>query len=104
MGSLLLAAGAAGQRFALPNARLMVHQPSGGYQGQATDILIHAEETKRVKQRLNEIYVKHTGRDMKSIQEALERDNFMDAAGAKEFGLVDQVLEKRPEEVNASKA
>src|SRR5215216_6366113 len=69
MGSLLLAAGATGQRFALPNARIMVHQPSGGYQGQATDILIHAEETKRVKQRLNEIYVRHTGRDMKSIQE-----------------------------------
>jgi ATP-dependent Clp protease protease subunit len=104
MGSLLLAAGAAGQRFALPNARIMVHQPSGGYQGQATDILIHAEETKRVKQRLNEIYGKHTGRDMKSIQEALERDNFMDATGAKEFGLVDQVLEKRPEELNAPKA
>src|ERR671914_2358185 len=78
MGSLLLTAGATGQRFALPNARIMVHQPSGGYQGQATDILIHAEETKRVKQRLNEIYVRHTGRDMKSIQEALERDNFMD--------------------------
>jgi ATP-dependent Clp protease protease subunit len=104
MGSMLLAAGAPGQRFALPNARIMVHQPSGGYQGQATDILIHAEETKRVKQRLNEIYVKHTGRDMKSIQEALERDNFMDAQGAKEFGLVDQVLEKRPEEVAAAKA
>ena len=101
MGSLLLAAGEAGQRFALPNARLMVHQPSGGYQGQATDILIHAEETKRVKQRLNEIYVRHTGRDMKLIQEALERDNFMDAQGAKEFGLIDQVLEKRPEEMPA---
>jgi ATP-dependent Clp protease, protease subunit len=101
MGSLLLAAGATGQRFALPNARIMVHQPSGGYQGQATDILIHAEETKRVKQRLNEIYVRHTGRDMKSIQEALERDNFMDAQGAKDFGLIDQVLEKRPEEMAA---
>jgi ATP-dependent Clp protease protease subunit len=103
MGSLLLAAGAEGQRFALPNARIMVHQPSGGFQGQATDILIHAEETKRVKQRLNEIYVKHTCRDMKSIQEALERDNFMDAQGAKEFGLIDQVLEKRPEEVASVK-
>jgi ATP-dependent Clp protease protease subunit len=103
MGSLLLAAGATGQRFALPNARLMVHQPSGGYQGQATDILIHAEETKRVKQRLNEIYVRHTGRDMKSIQEALERDNFMDAQGAKDFGLIDQVLEKRPEEMAAAR-
>jgi ATP-dependent Clp protease protease subunit len=100
MGSLLLAAGAKDMRFALPNARIMVHQPSGGYQGQATDILIHAEETKRVKQRLNEIYVRHTGRDMKTIQEALERDNFMDTTGAKEFGLIDQVLEKRPEEVS----
>jgi ATP-dependent Clp protease protease subunit len=99
MGSLLLAAGEAKMRFALPNARIMVHQPSGGFQGQATDILIHAEETKRVKQRLNEIYVRHTGRAIKLIQEALERDNFMDAEGAKEFGLVDEVLEKRPEEV-----
>jgi ATP-dependent Clp protease protease subunit len=98
MGSLLLAAGAAGMRFALPNARIMVHQPSGGFQGQATDILIHAEETKRVKQRLNEIYVRHTGRDIKAIQEALERDNFMDAEGAREFGLIDQVLQKRPDE------
>ena len=97
MGSLLLAAGAKDMRFALPNARIMVHQPSGGYQGQATDILIHAEETKRVKQRLNEIYVKHTGQDIKRIQEALERDNFMDAQSRhKDFGLVDQVLEKRP--------
>ena len=101
MGSLLLAAGKEGQRFALPNARIMVHQPSGGYQGQATDILIHAEETKRVKQRLNEIYVRHTGRDMKTIQEALERDNFMDTQGAKDFGLIDQVLEKRPDETAA---
>ena len=99
MGSLLLAAGEAGMRFALPNVRIMVHQPSGGFQGQATDILIHAEETKRVKQRLNEIYVRHTGRPIKAIQDALERDNFMDAEGAKEFGLVDQVLEKRPEEM-----
>jgi len=99
MGSLLLAAGEAGMRFALPNVRIMVHQPSGGFQGQATDILIHAEETKRVKQRLNEIYVRHTGRPIKAIQDALERDNFMDADGAKEFGLVDQVLEKRPEEL-----
>jgi len=103
MGSLLLAGGAKNMRFALPNARIMVHQPSGGFQGQATDILIHAEETKRVKQRLNEIYVKHTGRDIKAIQEALERDNFMDAEGAREFGLVDQVIEKRPDE-GAAKA
>ncbi|MBP0578883.1 ATP-dependent Clp protease proteolytic subunit [Labrys sp. LIt4] len=100
MGSLLLAAGEKDLRFALPNARIMVHQPSGGYQGQATDILIHAEETRRVKQRLNEIYVKHTGQDIKSIQEALERDNFMDAEQAKAFGLVDHVSEKRPEEAS----
>jgi ATP-dependent Clp protease protease subunit len=98
MGSLLLAAGAKDMRFALPNARIMVHQPSGGYQGQATDILIHAEETRRVKQRLNEIYVRHTGQEIKKIQEALERDNFMDAEQAKSFGLVDQVIEKRPDE------
>ncbi|MDQ0393112.1 ATP-dependent Clp protease proteolytic subunit [Labrys monachus] len=103
MGSLLLAGGAKNMRFALPNARIMVHQPSGGFQGQATDILIHAEETKRVKQRLNEIYVKHTGQDIKAIQEALERDNFMDAEGAREFGLVDQVIEKRPDD-GAAKA
>jgi ATP-dependent Clp protease protease subunit len=99
MGSLLLSAGQGGMRFALPNARIMVHQPSGGFQGQATDILIHAEETKRVKQRLNEIYVRHTGRPIKAIQEALERDNFMDALGAKDFGLVDEVLEKRPDDI-----
>lgn len=104
MGSLLLAAGEAGMRFALPNARIMVHQPSGGFQGQATDILIHAEETKRVKQRLNEIYVKHTKRDIAAIREALERDNFMDADGAKDFGLVDQVIEKRPDEAPPAKA
>ena len=95
MGSLLLAGGEKNMRFALPNARIMVHQPSGGYQGQATDILIHAEETKRVKQRLNEIYVQHTGQDIKKIQEALERDNFMEAEQAKTFGLVDQVVSKR---------
>lgn len=95
MGSLLLAGGEKDMRFALPNARIMVHQPSGGYQGQATDILIHAEETKRVKQRLNEIYVHHTGQDLKRIQDALERDNFMDAEQAKAFGLVDQVVSKR---------
>ncbi|QEN86756.1 ATP-dependent Clp protease proteolytic subunit [Labrys sp. KNU-23] len=103
MGSLLLAAGEKDLRFALPNARIMVHQPSGGYQGQATDILIHAEETRRVKQRLNEIYVKHTGQDIKTIQDALERDNFMDAEQAKAFGIVDHVSEKRPEE-GAAKA
>lgn len=97
MGSLLLAAGEKDMRFALPNARIMVHQPSGGYQGQVTDILIHAREVESLKRRLNEIYVKHTGKDYKAIEEALERDNFMTADVAKEFGIVDQVMEKRPE-------
>jgi ATP-dependent Clp protease protease subunit len=96
MGSLLLAAGEAGMRFALPNARIMVHQPSGGYQGQVTDILIHAREVENLKRRLNEIYEKHTGKDYKAIEEALERDNFMTAEGAKAFGIVDQVMDKRP--------
>jgi ATP-dependent Clp protease protease subunit len=98
MGSLLLAAGEAGMRFALPNARIMVHQPSGGYQGQVTDILIHAREVEGLKRRLNEIYEKHTGKDYRTIEEALERDNFMTADGAKAFGIVDQVMEKRPTE------
>jgi len=97
MGSLLLAAGEKDMRFALPNARIMVHQPSGGYQGQVTDILIHAREVESLKRRLNEIYVKHTGKDYKAIEDALERDNFMTADMAKEFGIVDQVMEKRPE-------
>lgn len=97
MGSLLLSAGEAGQRFALPNARIMVHQPSGGFQGQATDILIHAREIEALKRRLNEIYVKHTGRDIAEIEQALERDNFMTADAAREFGLIDQVLSKRAE-------
>ena len=83
-------------RFALPNARVMVHQPSGGYQGQVTDILIHAREVESLKRRLNEIYEKHTGKDYKAIEEALERDNFMTADVAKAFGIVDQVMEKRP--------
>lgn len=100
MGSLLLTAGAAGQRFSLPNSRIMVHQPSGGFQGQATDILIHARETERLKQRLNEIYVRHTGNDYDSVVGALERDNFMSAEEAKSWGLIDQILESRaaPEE------
>jgi ATP-dependent Clp protease protease subunit len=98
MGSLLLTAGAPGMRFALPNARVMVHQPSAGYQGQVTDILIHAKEVADMKQRLNEIYVKHTGRDLKVIEDALERDNFMRADQAKDFGLIDQVIDKRPAE------
>ncbi|MGU3538974.1 ATP-dependent Clp protease proteolytic subunit [Methylobacterium sp. A54F] len=97
MGSLLLTAGEPGHRFALPNARIMVHQPSGGFQGQATDILIHAREIEALKRRLNEIYVKHTGRDYETIHQALERDNFMTADAAKEFGLIDEVIQKRPE-------
>ena len=101
MGSLLLTAGEPGHRFALPNARIMVHQPSGGFQGQATDILIHAREIEALKRRLNEIYVKHTGRDYDTIVQALERDNFMTADAAKEFGLIDEVIQKRPEPVAA---
>ncbi len=97
MGSLLMTAGEPGHRFALPNARIMVHQPSGGFQGQATDILIHAREIEALKKRLNEIYVKHTGRDYETIHQALERDNFMTADAAKEFGLIDDILHKRPE-------
>jgi ATP-dependent Clp protease, protease subunit len=96
MGSLLLAAGEREMRFALSNARVMIHQPSGGYQGQVTDILIHAREVESIKKRLNEIYVKHTGRDMKVIEDALERDNFLDAEGARTFGIVDKVITKRP--------
>ena len=103
MGSLLLTAGEKGLRFALPNARIMVHQPSGGFQGQVTDIMLHAKEIMSLKQRLNEIYVKHTGQELKVIEEALERDNFMTAAAANEFGLIDSVLDKRPSE-EAAKA
>lgn len=98
MGSLLLTAGAKDMRFALPNARIMVHQPSGGYQGQVTDILIHAKEVESLKKRLNEIYVKHTGRSYDDIHNALERDNFMTAEQARDFGLIDKVIDKRPEE------
>jgi ATP-dependent Clp protease protease subunit len=98
MGSLLLTAGAKDMRFALPNARIMVHQPSGGYQGQVTDILIHAREVESLKRRLNEIYVNHTGRSYQDIEAALERDNFMTAEAAKEFGLIDKVIDKRPDE------
>ena len=99
MGSLLLAAGEKDMRFALPNARIMVHQPSGGFQGQASDIMIHAQEILNVRKRLNEIYVRHTGQPIKRIEEALERDQFFTAEGAKEFGLVDKVIEKRLEEL-----
>jgi ATP-dependent Clp protease, protease subunit len=94
-GSLILTAGQKDMRFALPNSRIMVHQPSGGFQGQATDILIHAEEIRGIKRRLNQIYVKHTGQDMATVEAALERDNFMSAEAAMEFGLVDKVYEKR---------
>ncbi|PZF75127.1 ATP-dependent Clp protease proteolytic subunit [Aestuariivirga litoralis] len=95
MGSLLLTAGEKGMRFALPNSRIMVHQPSGGYQGQVTDILIHAKEVESLKRRLNEIYVHHTGRDYQTIEDALERDNFFTAEAALAFGLIDKVIEKR---------
>ena len=98
MGSLLLAAGAKDLRFALPNARIMVHQPSGGFQGQATDIMLHAQEILNLKRRLNEIYVKHTGQPLKKIEDALERDMFLTSEMAKEFGLIDKVIDKRPEE------
>jgi len=97
MGSLLLCAGEAGQRYALPNARIMVHQPSGGFSGQASDILRHAEDIMKVKKRLNDIYVHHTGRDYETIESTLDRDHFMSAEESKEFGIVDQVIEKRPE-------
>jgi len=95
MGSLLLTAGAKDMRFSLPNSRIMVHQPSGGYQGQVTDILIHAKEVEALKRRLNEIYVKHTGRSYDDIEKGLERDNFMTADVAKDFGLIDRVIESR---------
>ncbi len=96
MGSLLLAAGEKDARFALPNARIMLHQPSGGFQGQATDILLHAEEIRALKQRLNQIYARHTGLPVERVEAALERDNFMTAEMAKEFGVIDKVVEKRP--------
>jgi len=95
MGSLLLAGGAAGKRHCLPHARVMVHQPSGGFQGQATDIEIHAKEILEMRRRLNEIYVRHTGQPLEVIEEAVERDRFMSAEQAKEFGLVDKVVEQR---------
>ena len=95
MGSFLLAAGAKGKRFSLPNSRIMVHQPSAGFQGQATDIEIHANEVLSLKKRLNEIYSKHTGKSVDEIKSALERDNFMTPDNAKSFGLLDKVVEKR---------
>jgi len=98
MGSLLLAAGAKDLRFALPNARIMIHQPSGGFQGQATDIMLHAQEILNMKARLNEIYVKHTGQPLKKIEDAVERDTFLTAEMAKDFGIVDKVIDRRPVE------
>ena len=95
MGSFLLAAGAKGKRFSLPNSRIMVHQPSAGFQGQATDIEIHANEVLSLKKRLNEIYSKHTGKSVDEIKSALERDNFMTPENAKDFGLIDKVVDKR---------
>ena len=95
MGSFLLAAGTNGKRFSLPNSRVMVHQPSAGFQGQVTDIEIHANEVSSLKKRLNEIYSKHTGKSVDEVKSALERDNFMTAEVAKDFGLIDEVVEKR---------
>ena len=96
MGSLLLCAGEKDMRFSLPNSRIMVHQPSGGFQGQATDIMLHAQEILNLKKRLNEIYVRHTGQPLEAIQTALERDKFLSPIEAKEFGLIDEVVENRP--------
>jgi ATP-dependent Clp protease, protease subunit len=103
MGSLLLAAGAAGKRYSLPNARIMIHQPSGGARGQASDIEIQAREILKLRERLNEIYVKHTGQKLAAIEKAMDRDNFMSAAEAKAFGLIDHVVESRPEPVDEDK-
>ena len=103
MGSLLLQAGASGKRFALPNARIMIHQPSGGYQGQATDIEIHTKEILKVKKKLNNIYVKHTGQKLSVIEKNMERDNFMSAEEALEFGLIDKIITSRDEIVQEEK-
>jgi ATP-dependent Clp protease protease subunit len=104
MGSLLLAAGAKGSRFALPNARVMVHQPSGGFRGQAADIMLHAQEILKLKKRLNDIYVHHTGQTLDQVEAALERDNFMTAERAKEFGLIDEVIADRSGFANSDKS
>ena len=105
MGSLLLTAGEKGMRFSLPNSEIMVHQPSGGYQGQATDILIHARRTEALKKRLNEIYVRHTGQPIEKVEAALDRDNFMDPEEAKAWGLIDDILTSRdPAEAGKDKA
>lgn len=102
MGSLLLAAGAKGKRYALPHSRIMLHQPSGGFQGQATDIEIHAREILRVRAALNEIYVRHTGQKLQKIQDALERDNFLSPKEALDFGLIDSIVEQRPQPADKS--
>ncbi|MTI16697.1 ATP-dependent Clp endopeptidase proteolytic subunit ClpP [Rhodobacteraceae bacterium RKSG542] len=104
MGSLLLAGGEKGMRFSLPNSRVMVHQPSGGFRGQASDIMLHAQEILKLKRRLNEIYVDHTGQSLEAVEEALERDNFMTAEEAKAFGLIDNVIESRDSLANLDKA
>ena len=104
MGSLLLSAGAKDMRFALPNARIMVHQPSGGFQGQASDIERHAEDIVKMKRRLNDVYVKHTGQPLDVIERTLDRDHFMTAAEAKEFGIVDRVLTERADVLPAAES
>lgn len=103
MGSLLLTAGAAGKRFCLPNAKVMIHQPSGGFQGQASDIEIHAREIIKTRERLNQIYVKHTGRSLEEIEQGMDRDKFLSGEEAKEFGLIDEVIDKRPAPADADK-
>ena len=100
MGSLLLAAGEEGMRFSLPNSRIMVHQPSGGFQGQASDIALHAKEILELKERLNKIYVKHTGQKLKAVEAALDRDNFMTAEDAKDWGLIDEIVQNRAVEAD----
>ena len=102
MGSLLLTAGEKGMRFSLPNSRIMIHQPSGGFQGQATDISIHAREILELRERLNNMYVKHTGQTLKKVEAAMERDNFMSPEAAKEWGLIDDILTSRDKPVEAS--
>lgn len=103
MGSFLLMAGAKGKRFALPNARVMIHQPSGGFQGQATDIEIHAREILSLRERLNKIYVEHTGQDLETVEEAMERDRFLSPQEAKDFGLIDEVVTERPGDADTQK-
>ena len=98
MGSLLLAAGEKGMRFSLPNSRIMVHQPSGGFQGQASDIALHAKEILELKDRLNKIYVKHCNQSLKKVEQSLDRDNFMTAEEAQEWGLIDEIVDHRPVE------